>query len=426
MTADPKPVGGSGGGGRGAAEGEPREYQISGESERAAAAAPPQSKQALLELVSRLTREQIAPRAAEYDAAGANPIDSWRVLGREGFLGSCIPAAYGGLGLDMPTYIGVIRTIARGCANTAMTVHMHSTVMRFIEALGTDAQKRRYFSEVIQHGRLFGSWDSEPAVSLSRSFLMETQVRQDGDGYVVDGVKHFCTMALGASRYMVWCALEGGTDMGKALLQVLVPADAAGIATDGKWNTLGMRATFSPSVTFAGVRVPKDAALGDPGAALRVGVVESFALGYAAVYLGIAEGALAFAIDYAKQRIVKPENIPVAHDPAVQRHVGELAAHLDGALLVLADSAARWEAADVLERGVLGNKAKYLATEVGLAVTSKVIQVVGGRGAYKDFPAERAFRDLRTSTLMPPTVDRMLEGIGKNALGIEAGMFRVG
>ena len=265
MTADSKPVGGSGGG---------------------AAVAPPQSKKALLELVSRLTREHIAPRAAEYDAAGTNPIDSWRVLGRDGFLASCIPTAYGGLGLDMPTYIGVIRTIARGCANTAMTVHMHSTVMRFIDALGTDAQKRRYFAEVVEHGRLFGSWGSEPAVSLSRSFLMETVVRQDRDAYVVDGVKHFCTMALGASHYMVWCALEGGTDMGKALLQVLVPADAPGIATDGKWNTLGMRATFSPSVTFTGVRVAKDTALGDPGTALRVGVVESFALGYAAVYAG--------------------------------------------------------------------------------------------------------------------------------------------
>ena len=384
------------------------------------------AQKAVLDRVDRLTREEIAPRAAEYDAAGANPVDSWRVLGREGFLGSGIPPSHGGLGLDMPTYIGMIRTIARGCANTAMTVHMHSTVMRFIDALGRDAQKRRYFDDVVKHGKLFGSWGSEPAVSLSRTFLMETVVRQDGDSYAVDGVKHFCTMALGASHYLVWCALEGGTDMGKALLLVLVPADAPGIATDGKWNTLGMRATFSPSVTFTGVRVPTDAALGDPGEALRVGVVESFALGYAAVYLGIAEGALAFAIDYAKKRIVKPENTAVAHDPTVQRHIGELSAHLESALLVLADTAERWEAADVLERGVLANKAKYLATEVGLAVTSKVIQVVGGRGAYKDFPAERAFRDLRTSTLMPPTVDRMLEGIGKSALGIEAGMFNVG
>ena len=384
-----------------------------------------ESNQRLIDRLDRLTRERIAPRAAEYDAAAQNPVESWRDLGREGFLAAAIPATHGGLGLDMPTYVAAIRTIARGCASTAMTVHMHSTVLRFIDGLGSEAQKRRYFEDVVRHGKLFGSWGSEPAVSLSRTFLMETVIREDGAGYVVDGVKYFCTMALGASRAIVWCALDGGTDMSKSLVLALVPADTLGIATDGRWNTLGMRATYSPSVTFTSVRVPRDAVLGDPGAAIRLGVVEAFALGYAAVYLGIAEGALAFAIDYAKTRVVRPENVAVAHDPAVQRHVGELSAHLDAALLVLATSAARWDGADVTERGVLANKAKFLATEVGLEVTSRVIQLVGGRGAYKDFPAERAFRDLRTATLMPPTMDRMLEGIGKSALGLGTGMFNV-
>ena len=380
---------------------------------------------AVVERAKRLTRERIALRASEYDAAAANPLESWRDLWREGLLAGAIPRSHGGLGLDMATYIAVIRAIARGCASTAMTVHMHSTVMRFIEAVGRPAQKARFFDEVVRHGRLFGSWGSEPAVSLSRTLLMETAIRHDGAGYVIDGVKHFCTMALGASHYMIWCALDGGTDMGKSLQLALVPADAPGITTDGKWDTLGMRATFSPSVTFGRVRVPADGMLGDPGAAVQVGVIESFALGYAAVYLGIAESALAFALDYAKKRIVKPENIAVAADPTVQRHVGELAVQLEAAGLVLADSAARWDGADLPELGPLANRAKYLATEVGLHVTSKVIQVVGGRGAYKDFPAERAFRDLRTCTLMPPTVDRMLEAIGKSALGLDTAMFNV-
>ena len=384
-----------------------------------------QSQRAIVEKVARLTRELIAPRAAQYDAAATNPVESWRDLWREGLLGSAIPSDYGGLGLDMPTYVDVIRTVARGCANTAMTLHMHSTVMRFIDVLGTEAQKRRYFPEVTRDGKLFGSWGSEPAVSLSRTFLMETTIRGDGGGWIVDGVKYFCTMALGASYYMVWCALDGGADMAKSVMLALVPAESAGIATDGKWDTLGMRATFSPSVTLSGVRVARDATLGDPGSAIQVGVVESFALGYAAIYLGIAESALAFAIDHAKKRVVKPDNVPVSTDPSVQRRIGELSAHLDGALLILADAAERWEAADVVERALLANKAKYLATEVGLKVTSDVIQVVGGRGAYKDYPAERAFRDLRTCTLMPPTVDRMLEAIGKSALGVESGMFNI-
>jgi len=384
-------------------------------------------QQLVVDRVARLTRERIGPRAAEYDVAAQNPVESWRDLWREGYLACVIPRAYGGLGLDMPTYVAVIRTVAQGCANTAMTLHMHSTVLRFVDALGTDGQKRRYFDDVVRFGRLFGSWGSEPAVSLSRTFLMETSIRRvDGAGWQIDGVKHFCTMALGASYYMVWCALDGEADMGKALLQALVPADTPGLASDGRWDTLGMRATFSPSVTFTKVRVPEDATLGRPGSAIQVGVVESFGLGYAAIYVGVAEAALAFAVDYAKKRVVRPDNAAVAQDPTVQRHVGELDARLHAARLVLEDSALRWGEADMVERGLLGNRAKFVATEAALEVTSRVVQVVGGRGAYKEFPAERAFRDVRTATLMPPTVDRMLEAIGKRALGIEEGMFRFG
>ena len=380
--------------------------------------------QDVVDRADALTREKIAPRAAMYDREGKNPVESWGDLRREGFLACAVPTAYGGMGLDMATYIAVIRTIARGCANTAMTVHMHSTVMRFIDALGTEAQKRRYYPEVVERGKMFGSWGSEPAVSLSRTFTMETVVRAGDGGWVVDGVKHFCTMALGASYYMVWCALDGGTDMAKALLPILVPAESAGLSTDGKWDTLGMRATFSPTVTLSGVRVPHDGALGKPGLAAAVGVIEGFALGYAAVYVGIAEAAFEFAADYVKKRVVKPENVPVAHDPAVQRQIGDLEARLDAARLILHDSALRWEGGNVVQRGQLANRAKYLTTEIGLHVTSLALQITGGRGAYKDYPVERAFRDLRTASLMPPTMDRMVEGMGRLALGLGGGMFQ--
>ena len=381
-------------------------------------------RQDLIDRADALAREKIAPRAARYDREGRNPVDSWADLQREGFLACAVPQAYGGMGLDMATYIGVIRVMARGCASTAMTLHMHSTVMRFIDALGTAAQKRRYYPDVVERGKMFGSWGSEPAVSLSRTFIMETVIRAAEDGWVVDGIKHFCTMALGASYYMVWCALDGSGDMAHALLQALVPAESPGISTDGKWDTLGMRATFSPSVTLSNVRIPKDATLGAPGSATGVGVVESFALGYAAVYVGIAESALEFTADYVKKRVVKPENVPVATDPAVQRQIGDLDSRLDAARLLLHDSASRWEGADVPRRGHLANRAKYLATEIGLHVTSQALQIAGGRGAYKDYPVERAFRDLRTASLMPPTMDRMAEGMGKIALGLGGGMFQ--
>ena len=383
-------------------------------------------RQHVVDRADSLTREKIAPRAAMYDRDGKNPVESWADLYREGYLACAVPLEYGGMGLDMATYIAVIRTIARGCASTAMTLHMHSTVMRFIDALGTDAQKRRYFAEAVERGKMFGSWGIEPAVSLSRTFIMETVLRAVDGGWAVDGVKHFCTMALGASYYMVWCAIDGSGDMATALLQALVPAESPGLTTDGVWDTLGMRATFSPTVTLTNVRIPTDATLGAPGSAMGVGVVEGFALGYAAVYVGIAEAALEFAAAYVKKRVVKPENTPVSHDPGVQRQIDDLGARLDAARLVLHDSASRWEAADVAQRGQLANCAKYLTTEIGLHVTSLALQITGGRGAYKDYPVERAFRDMRTASLMPPTMDRMVEGMGKVALGLGGGMFEFG
>ena len=255
---------------------------------------------------------------------------------------------------------------------------------------------------------------------------METTIRRrDGGGWVIDGVKHFCTMTHGAGYALVWCARDGLTDMGTALVIALVPAGTPGMTTDGQWDTLGMRATYSPSVTFAGCVVPDDAVVGEPGGAIRVGVIESFALGYAAIYLGIAESALAFAIDYARKRVFKPATLSIAHEPMVQRHVGELAVKRDAAALVLAHAAAAWDEAGSAQRAVLGSRAKYVATEAGLEITARAIQLVGGRGAYKDHPVERAFRDLRTCTLMVPSVDRMLESIGQDALGVGTGMFNV-
>lgn len=381
-------------------------------------------QQELLDRVAWLSREKLAPRAAHYDALAVNPVESWHDLWEDGFLAMAIPRNDGGLDLDMPMYIAAIEGLAQGCASTAMTVHMHTTVHRFIRALATPVQQARYFAETVTHGKMFGSWGSEPSVSLSRTFLMETSIRPVNGGYRLDGTKHFCTMQGGAAYYMVWGALDGLRDMGQALLQVLVPAATAGMRCNGQWNPLGMRATFSPTVVFDNCVVPADALLGAPGKAIQVGVVESFALGYAAIYLGIASSALAYATQYCQTKVFQPENIPIAQDPTVQRHIAEMVIPLDAARLLLYEAAQKWDGADVPTRGLLANKAKYLAMQVGLQVTTTAMQVVGGRSALKELPVERAYRDLRTCTLMPPTADRMLQAVGQAELGVDAAMFQ--
>jgi alkylation response protein AidB-like acyl-CoA dehydrogenase len=386
-------------------------------------------QQSIVEGARKLTQERLAPRAAMYDREAAHPTENWRDLWEHGLLAMSVPKQYGGRDLDTPTYIRVVEEVAGGCTNTAMTLHMHSTVQRFISALATHEQKAGLYPDVVERGRLFGSWGSEPDISPGRGFVMETSIEPCDGGYVINGVKHFCTMSGAASRYMVWCTFidnaRGSEDMAAGLLQALVPADSPGMRPISEWDTLGMRATVSPSMEFKDCFVSGDYVLGKPGDVPRLGLMGSFALGFAAVYLGAATAALDFTAEFCKTRTYRPNPLPISHEPMVQRHIGEMRAQLDAARLTLYDSASRWDEAGIQDRAVLAARAKYLCTEAALMVTSRAIQVTGGRSAHKAMPLERAFRDVRTSTLMPPNVEMVLATLGRDWLGLAVGQPEV-
>ena len=377
---------------------------------------PTPVQHALIERAAAIARESLAPRAAAYDETRAYPRESWHDLWKHGLLAAAVPMAYGGLGLDMPSYVMVLEQLAQGCTNTAMTLHMHSVVQMYIDVLGTPAQKARFYPEVVEQGQLFGSWGSEPERRGGASVGGTTVAPVDGH-YVISGEKHFCTMAGAAHRYMIHCAMQGVASP-QNLQLALVPHDHPGLTITGEWDTLGMRATVSPSVTLVACDVPKDALLGRPGESLESGVGLAFGLGYAAVYVGIAQRALDFTVDFCKTHHFEPDPAPRAHDPVVQRHVAEMTMALDGARLVLYQSACSWQDAGAVRRAVLAARAKYAATEAALLVTSKAVQVVGGRSAHRRYPLERLFRDVRTATLMPPNADRAMELIGKASLDI--------
>jgi len=370
----------------------------------------------IVNLAQRVAQECLAPRAEHYDEAGGHPRESWQDLWENGFLAAAIPKEYGGLGLDMPTYCMVMEKLAGGCTSTAMTAHMHSTVMRFINALGTDQQKCGYFSEVVKQGKLFGSWGSEPE-SRGGAVHRQTTIARSGEGYVIDGEKHFCTMAGGAHRYMIHCSLEGA-DPEQALLLALAPHGNPGLNIIGDWNTLGMRATISPNVSFEGCYIDKQDVLGEAGQSQRLGVGLAFGLGYAAVYLGAAQAALDYTVEYCKTHRFDPDPEMLAESLVVQRNVAEMTMSLEGSRLVLYQAASHWAESKVAQRAIWAARAKFLATQASLSVTGLAIQTVGGRSAHKSMPLERIFRDVRTCTLMPPNLDQTMEIIGKAQLGL--------
>ena len=371
----------------------------------------------IVEKAAWVARDFLAPRAATYDETATHPVENWNDLWEQGLLTAAVPAKYGGLGLDMQTYVMVIEQLAQGCTSTAMTMHMHSVVQRYIDALATPEQKATFYPDVVDRGKLFGSWGSEPE-SRGGTGVRETEIAHGSNGeYVINGEKHFCTMAGAAHRSVVHCTMRGYVGLDGYLL-ALVPIDAVGMKITGQWNTLGMRATVSPSVSFKDCHVSSECVLGEPGQALEKAIGQSFALGYSAVYIGAAQRALEFTAEYAKTHQFAPDPTPLAHNVVVQRSVAEMTMALDGARLVLYQSAAGWKDANAQRRWVLSARAKYLATEAALMVTSRTLQTIGGRSAHKSYPLERIFRDIRTCTLMPPNTDRAMQLIAEDALGI--------
>ena len=365
-----------------------------------------------------VARECLEPRAAQYDESASHPVESWHDVWEKGLLAMAVPREHGGLGLDMLTYVMVIEKLAQGCTNTAMTVHMHSVVQRYIDALASPEQKASLYPDVVDKGKLFGSWGSEPS-RRGGSGTVQTVITPVNGGYVINGQKHFCTMAGGAHRYMVHCNMQN-LEGARSVLMAMVPHDTAGLKITGDWDTLGMRGTVSPSVSFEECLVDKGAVMGEPGVAERVGVGQGFGLGYAAVYVGAAQRALDFIIDHSKTHRYAPDPDPLSHSLVVQRSVAEMTLALEGARMVLYQSASRWnEKKDPISRAILAARAKYLATEAALMVTSRALQTAGGRVAHRRYPLERIYRDVRTCTLMPPSVDRTLEIVGQAALGLD-------
>ena len=380
-------------------------------------------QQKLVDTAERIAHECLAPRAAEVDASGTNPKESWHDVWQNGLLTIGIPKKYGGHELDMLTYVMVIEKLAGGCTNTGMTVHMHSTVMRFIDALGTDKQKAMYYPEIVDDGKLFGSWGSEPQTRGGSAFR-HTTIIPDGDGYVLNGEKNFCTMSGGAHRYMIHCNAQNTPDPIDSQVLALIPNDVAGLSQMDEWNTLGMRGTVSPSMKLDHCVVTKDGVLGKPGDGYHTGITQGFSLGFAAAYVGAAQTALDFTKDFCIKQTFSGASGRVADELLVQRTMAEMTMALSSARMALYDAASQWEGKTANQRAVIAARPKYLATLASQDVSTKAIQISGGRSVHKRWPLERIYRDIRASTLMPPTLDRCLELIGRDEFNLDTPLNR--
>lgn len=373
----------------------------------------------LVERVAGLSRQNFAARAAKHDAESSFPFENYRDLRDAGLLALYVPRANGGFEADPVTFSLCLLEIAKGCPATALTFNMHSTVIEaFLKGLASEEQQQRYYSAVVDKGAIFASITSEPDSSFAKAFVMRTEFTPVDDGYHVKGAKHFCSLGDAADYYFVSGLLSGTDTAREGIISALIPRENSGIEIESRWNSTAMRGTTSHSIRYDSV-VPHDAVIGGPGTLLTADF-SSFALGYAAVYLGVAEAAFEYIADYVQNKVFAPATEPISHNPLIQRSIGDMATQIKAARLLIVD-AARTKMRGDREATILAvNQAKYHAAEVGLAVTTQAMRMAGGGGILKSSPLERWHRDSLAGPVMPPSNDRCMETIGKILCGMKA------
>ena len=372
---------------------------------------------AVVSRVAALARERFAERAARYDAESIFPLENYADLRSAGLLGLTIPREHGGLGADWPTFALAMLEMAKGCSATALTFNMHAIVLTFIAALGTEEQKRRWFGEVIEGGKLFASITSEPEASFRHQFVLTTTFTPTDGGFFLDGVKHFGSLGEHSDYHFVTALIAGAGSSAEGQQSALVPSTSPGIRVQRSWNAMGMRGTSSDTIQYERCFVPRADCLGGIAALATIDLT-GFALGYAAIYLGIAEVAYEYVREYVTTRRFGLAE-PMSHHPSAQRAIGEMATAIRAARSLLREAAEVKQRGDRAATALVVNQSKCFSADVGAMVTERAIRLAGGRGILKAYPLERWHRDAMCGPVMAPANERCMETAGRILCGLE-------
>jgi hypothetical protein len=342
------------------------------------------------------SEKEIVPFAAEWDEKEEFPAEVIRKLGELGFLGVIFPERYGGAGMSYAEYAIVIEELARADASVAITVSAHiSLCSNHIFEQGTEEQKEK-FLKPLASGKWIGGWSLTEPNAGSDAGGTETTAALDGDQWVINGSKTFTTNGTVCDVAVAMAV----TDKGKAkhgISAFLVPKGTPGFRPGKKERKLGHRASDTSEMVFENCRVPKANLLGEQGegfvAALKI--LDGGRIGIGSLALGIAQASYECARDYAKER--KQFGRPIGSFQAIRFKVADMATQIDAARLLIQ------RAAYLKDRGervtTEAAMAKLYASEVAVRSAEEAVQVLGGYGYTRDYPAERYYRDAKLTTI---------------------------
>ena len=377
----------------------------------------------LQERARRLAAD-FATRAAQHDRDASDPVENYAALREAGFYGLNVPAELGGGGVGLLGWSLAAEELAQGCGSTALSFNMHlSVVGPMMESpLVPRAAKERLAKMVVGEGKLIGGNFSEPTTSgLVGTPVPLTRARKVDGGYRITGRKAFASMIAVADYVMVLARPEEDHSPTAAMF-LLVPPDAPGRRVDHVWDTLGMRATRSDSMTLEDCFVPEEALLvrAEDVVPFRRDGANWFWASYTPVYLGIGVAAYRAISETLKGRTPPGFTQSLAYHPDVRRQVGEMSVDLEAARLLTHYSA--WlsdtQGATPTTLSAL-YRAKYFVGEAVTRVTRTAMTLGGAHALFKTGPLERFFRDGAVAPVQFPPRDFCLSTLGMFELGLD-------
>ena len=359
----------------------------------------------LLELTRDLVVKELLPRADKSEAAGSFPREVFAQLGELGLLSLPYPEEFGGGGQPAVVYLQVLEELARGWATIALGTSVHVLSCSGVAEFGTAEQRERFLPEMLG-GATLGAYCLSESHAGSDAGAMRTKAVRDGDDYVITGEKAWITHGPVADFLLV--AARTGGDGSRGISTFLVPAAAAGVRAGVPERKMGFRASLTSGVRFDEVAVDAGRRIGAEGQGFRIAMaaLDAGRLGISACAVGLAQAALDVAADYAGPRTA----------------FGRTIDDFQGVSFLLADAATRIAASRQLYLYAARRKdagkpfsteaamAKLTATDMAMAVTTDMVQVLGGAGYVEDHPLERYMREAKVLQIVEGTnqIQRMV------------------
>jgi len=333
-------------------------------------------------------------------------------LGELGLTGIVFPEEYGGGGADYISYAIAVEELSRVCASTGVTLSAHlSLCANPIYLFGSEEQKQKYLQPLATGEKLGAFGLTEPSAGSDAGGTRTTAVKE-GDNYILNGTKIFITNGGEAETYVVFARTDKNAQKHYGISAFIVEKGTPGFSFGKKEHKLGIRSSPTLELIFENCSIPAANLLGDLGQGFKIAMktLDGGRIGIASQALGIAQGALDLAVSYARER--KQFDMPIGKFQGVQFQLADMATQTEAARLLVYNAA--YKASKGLSYSMASAMAKLMASETAMQVTTQAVQVLGGYGYTRDFPAERMMRDAKITEIYEGTseIQRLVIGAG--------------